>query len=321
MPRPTIRVLCVPNVFDVTLHIILDTLRVAGTLVSKSEEARVDLVTLDGKVVRSAGGQRLRPTVKPTIRRSTVVVVPGFYTSHDVDSVTRHVDACVRRGSSRWLQAQYRAGAHIATACTATWVVAEAGLLDGKLATTTWYFAESFAARYPEVKLDARRMLTVDQRLHCAGAAFAHTDLAMALVTLVYGVDICRRVAAMLLLDARPSQAQYMIPGYFSEPNEHSRKLDDWVRDHLAEGFSIEEMARANGLSKRTLARRLAAATGETPIGFVRRIRVEQASHLLRTTTEPLLHIAHEVGYRDTATLRRLIRQQVGLNPNQMRPA
>ncbi len=315
-----VRVLCLPNVFDVTLHIVLDTLRVASDLAGDRVKASVELVTLDGQAVRSAGGHQLRPTSGPTAKRSHIVVVPGFYARHDPESVIHHVDECVAGGSSKWLRAQYRSGAHIATACTGTWVVAESGLLDGRQATTTWYFAESFAARYPAVKLDARRMITVDQRMHCAGAAFAHTDLAMALVTLVYGVELCREVAALLLLDARPSQSQYMIPGYLSEPHEDFRELDAWVREHLAAGFSVDEMARAKGLSKRTLARRLATATGETPVEFVRRIRVEHASHLLRTTTEPLLEIALRVGYRDTSTLRRLIRDKVGLNPNQMRP-
>ena len=321
LPRPPVRVLCLPDVFDVTLHIILDTLRVAADLAGHGETSPFELVTLDGKPVRSSGGQRLRPAGACSRKRSSVVVVPGFYACNDVTRVVAQVERCDAAGSSAWLRAQHRAGAHVATACTGTWVVAESGLLDGRAATTTWYFAEPFAARYPEVKLDAKRMVTVDDRIHCAGAAFAHTDLAMSLVTQLYGVEVCREVAALLLLDVRPSQSQYMIPGYFSEPHEDFRELDTWVREHLSEGFSVEEMARAHGLSKRTLARRLDAATGETPVAFVRRIRVEHASHLLRTTTLPLLDIAQQVGYRDTATLRRLIRAKVGLNPNQMRPA
>ena len=320
MPSLTIRILCVPNVFDSALHLVHDTLRVAADMSEAVKPPKVLWVTLDGKPVSSASGRQLEPHGLAGRGKSDVVIVPGFFAGDSVEEVVRQSENIAKAGSNRWLKSQYSGGAQIATACTGTWILARSGLLARKQATTTWYFAEVFAKHFPEVKLDTTRMMTSDSGLHCAGAAFAHMDLALGLVTLLFGAEVSRRTASLLLLDERTSQAPYMVPAFLSEEHQELRRLDSWVREHLAEAFSVGDLAKANAMSKRTLARRIAGATGETPVQFVRRLRIDQAVHLLRTTSQTVAEIATSVGYQDAATLRRLVRRTLGQNPRQLRP-
>ena len=316
----SIAIVVLPQVFDSALHITCDVLRTAAQLASEQgARIRVHTLTCDGDAVPTASGQRFVPDGALGKTREDVVVIPGIGISTPgplIDYIRRE-PAVAQVGA--WIRGQHRRGVEIAAACTGTWVVAEAGLLDDHLATTTWHLAPAFRRRYPSIRLEMARMLTIDRGLRSAGAAMAHMDLARSIVGARCSTAVCRQVGALLLLDKRPSQAHYMVVHHRGEVSEDFRRIEIWVRGHLHSPLGLSDLAEAIGLSLRTLARRVKDATGETPLALIQRLRVERAIFLLETTSRSFSEITGAVGYSEPATLRRLIRRQTGRAPSDYR--
>jgi transcriptional regulator GlxA family with amidase domain len=200
-------------------------------------------------------------------------------------------------------------GAGLAAACSGTFFLAEAGVLDQLTATTSWWLSPAFRARYPRVDLDDSRTLAITGRVTTAGAAFAHIDLALSLVHRT-SPALAELVARYLVIGDRPSQAMAAVPSLLAAGDPTLAAFERYVRDHLAEPMPIADAARALGVSERTLQRVTRTTIGMSPIRFVQELRLEQATVLLRTTTQTPAAIALAVGYTDVSTLRTLIRRR-----------
>ncbi|WP_433198399.1 GlxA family transcriptional regulator [Nocardia sp. CA-107356] len=202
-------------------------------------------------------------------------------------------------------------GTAIASACTGTFLLAEAGILDGLRATTTWWLAPVFRGRYPAVQVDQSRMVVVSDGVTTAGAAFGHLDLALAIVR-ASSPALADLVARYLVVDERPSQSAYTIPSALAQSDPTVAAFEHWVRERLAEPINIPDAAKAIGVSKRTLQRCVQRTLGTSPIRFIQDLRIEHASHLLRTTELSMETIARKVGYEHANTLRVLLRERTG---------
>lgn len=207
----------------------------------------------------------------------------------------------------------------IAAACASTFVLAQAGLLQGRQATTTWWLSRSFRKRYPAVRLDMQRMVVPDGPITTAGAALAQGDLVMQVIARHAGAQLAHTCARYLLMDARGSQTRYAMVQHLAVQDPQLRLAEHWVRTRLHQSLRITDMAEALHLTPRTLARRFEAVLGLTPLQFVQRLRTEHALHLLQTTTQSLEAIAPQVGYADSNALRRLLQREAGLTPAQAR--
>jgi transcriptional regulator GlxA family with amidase domain len=186
--------------------------------------------------------------------------------------------------------------------------LAETGLLDGRRVTTTWFLVSTFRDRYPRVSVDLDRMVVGDGPFLTAGAAFAHIDLALAIVRDV-SADLARQVARMLLVDERPSQATYVIYDHLHHEDPIVLAFERHVRRHLDRRFDSSAVARAIGTSRRTLERRTRSTLGLSPLEIVQRLRMERAEHLRQTTDLSTDGIARRVGYGSAETLRALRRR------------
>jgi transcriptional regulator GlxA family with amidase domain len=211
-------------------------------------------------------------------------------------------------------------GAQIAAACIGTFVAAEAGVLDGEAATTTWWLAPYFRQRYPLVRLEDGRMLVRSGRVLTAGAALSHMDMALWLIRQASPL-LAETTARHLVVDSRPTQSAYAISDHLAHADPLVQRFERWARDHLAEGFSLDEAARATGASKRTLTRRINDVLGKSPLSYFQTLRVERAVHLLRTTNDDVEKIAAAVGYADGVTLRNLLRRTLGRGVREIRSA
>ena len=198
----------------------------------------------------------------------------------------------------------------VLAACTAVFSVAETGHLDGRRATTSWFLAPAFRNKYPNVLLDLDSMVVTDGGITTAGAAFAHIDLAL---TLVRGVSpsLADRVARTLLVDERVSQLAYVVYNHMEHIDPITLAFEQYVRRHLAEPINIDAAAHELATSRRTLERRIRESLNLTPLGLVKRIRIQRAQDLRQTTDLGMQDVAMRVGYSNAETLRALLRQGV----------
>jgi transcriptional regulator GlxA family with amidase domain len=264
---------------------------------------------------------RCRPRRSSTdLRGVDLVIVPGLGTPTAAELETRLKSPMCRRAVDL-LHGAHARGAMLAASCASTFLLAETGLLDGRRATTTWWFAPLFRRRYPAVELMKEQMVVADWPIATGGAAMAQMDLMLAVVGRFAGPSLAKACANYLLLDGRRSQAPFMAINYLASQDPKMAKAEKWARDNIARDFSVEELAGAVALAPRTFARRVAATCGLSPIQFVQRIRLETARFLLETTRLPVDEIARKVGYAEPSTLRRLIRRDTKHPPGHFRPA
>jgi transcriptional regulator GlxA family with amidase domain len=287
-----------------------DTLSIAEVLRVRHDPTIPEIrlrVAGEQPMIRSASGLAIPTSARlDELDAADAVVVPALGACDEDE-----VQAALSAPATVRLVAAVRAlggGRLFAGACTGTFVLAEAGLLDGRRATTSWWLASLFSGRYPTVELDADRMLVRDGDIVTAGAAFAHIDLALALVRIV-SVELADRVARHLLIDRRATQSIYVAIDHVGRNDALVRDFERHVRANLADPLPIEPLARTLATTRRTLERRVRATADMTPLELIQRIRAERAEHLLATTDESVDQVAAAVGYRNGSTLRALLRR------------
>lgn len=244
-----------------------------------------------------------------------VLVMPGPRPA-DGDGV----DADEARASSERLTAAARAGAHLATSGAGAFLLAQAGLLDGRRATTSWWLEAAFRQRFPAVDLRPSG-LVVDGPITTAGAPLAQLDLMLSLVARQAGGALAELCAQRLLMAEQPSPARFMAASFLAASDERLAAAERWAVERLEDSFAVEDLADAAGLTSRTFARRLHRATGLSPVRFVQQLRVRRALDLLRTTRLPFDEIARRVGYSEPSTLRRLFRREGAAGAREIRGA
>jgi transcriptional regulator GlxA family with amidase domain len=315
-----IHILALNGVFDTGLAAVLDAFGTANALAEmtgiSSLRFRMKVVGLHKSITTAHG---LSMPVIAAVRAQTpdVVVMPAIlYMKQEpllralAGSEVRAAGAVLRKWSAR--------GALTATACIGTFVLAEAALLDGEDATTTWWLAPLFRQRYPRVRLDESRIIVQSNAVVTAGAALSHLDLALALIRRA-SPELANLTARYLVVDARTSQSIYSIPDHLAKADPLIEQFERWARGRMAEGFSLDEAAKALATSKRTLARRMQSTLGKSPLAFFQDLRIERAVHLLRTGHASVDQIAAEVGYTEGVTLRALLRQKLGRGVREIR--
>ena len=313
-----VSVLVLDGVFDSGLSVVLDTLTTANDLTEGNRRSTRHDVTVCG-LSRSATtqhGLRVPLALARGNARPDLVVVPalGCKTRETILAALERSDV---GDACDLLRSWTKGGARVAGACTATFVLALSGILDGGRATTTWWLSPVFRERFPRVTLDESRMIVRSRDVITAGAALAHVDLALWLVR-QRSPALAQATARYLVFDARPSQAAYAMPDQSAHADPVVERFEDWARRHLTD-FTLAEAAHHVGASERTLERRMRAVLGKTPLSYVQDLRVEMAVFRLRTTKESIEQIAAAVGYGDGVTLRMLLRKKTGRGIRELR--
>jgi len=225
----------------------------------------------------------------------------------------------------RWLKSRYESGATLAAGCSGAMLLAEAGLLDGREATTHWAWCDAMRERFPAITVHARRALVVTgegQRLIMAGGGTSWLDLALYLIARLVGVEAAMQVARVNLIDwHNVGQQPYARLA-------RTRQVDDaviarcqsWIAEHYREANPVASLVRLSGLAERTFKRRFQQATGMAPLEYVHALRLEEAKHMLETQPDlPIEAVANEAGYEDAGFFSRLFRREVNLTPSQYR--
>jgi transcriptional regulator GlxA family with amidase domain len=307
-------VLVLDDMFDTGLSAVLDAFETADQL---SEIGRFEVTSVGVRArVRTHHGLAV-PVGEPPGRAPDLVLLPAIACKqpHELLPALDRPDVA---DAMDLLRRWHAKGTRVAAACTGTFVLGRAGLLDGKRATTTWWLGPTFRQQFPAVELEDSQMVVTDRGVVTAGAALAHLDLVLALIR-DRSPSLASLVARHLVLDDRASQAPFVAADHVAYDDELVKRFENWLRRRIAEPFELARAARAVGASERTLQRRVRAVLGRSPIELVQDLRLERAVHLLRSTKDGVDDIAQRVGYEDGSTLRTLLRRRLGTGVRELR--
>ena len=271
------------------------------------------LAATPGPVRSTSGIEMLARGFKPSSAITTLIVAGG--------EGVRTAAICPK--TLAFVRALARRGVRVASVCSGAYVLAEAGLLDGRRATTHWQRTRHFVSAYPKVKLEADRIYTRDGNVWTSAGISAGIDLALAMVVEDYGDEIAQRTAKQLVLYHRRSggQSQFSSLLELKSPTGRFGPLLAWAREHLDAPLTVEDMAEQAGMSSRHFTRAFIAETGTTPSKAVERLRIEVARQRVQSSSEAIERVAETTGFRDPERMRRAFIRAFGQPPQSLRRA
>jgi len=273
---------------------------------------RVTTASADGKAVRCDGEIHIAPNVAlEDVGKTDLIFVPTTGLSvHDVVERNAPIVPWLKRRSSR--------GVAVASVCSGVGLVAAAGLLDGKKATTHWGLAERFREMYPRVKWMPELMVTEDRGFYCGGGVNAALDLSVYLVERFCGHEIAMQTAKALLIETpRAWQSGFaIVPLKTDHSDDHISSAQEWMHKNFGKTFPLEEPARRVGMSERNFVRRFKAATGDSPLIYLQKLRIAAAKRMLESNHRTMQEISEAVGYQDVVFFRTLFQRHTGVSPS-----
>lgn len=277
-------------------------------------------VSRDGRPVRTMAGLSLAAdNALDRLGQPDLIFVPAIR-SNDIQAMRVRI----RQISEEWgdpLRKHHARGGFLAANCSAVFLLAEAGLLDERAATTSWWLSGYFQRAYPQVRLTPELLVTQDERIYCAAAFSACFNLGLELIARFLGPRAAISCARVMLIDInRSAQLPYAST---HELTQHSDDLvlraQSMLLSDLRNPARPEQLAGRLRVTSRTLNRRFKAATGETPLEFLQKARVERAKRLLETTGLGVDEIVHRIGYEDASSFRRLFNRTTSISPLEYR--
>ncbi|MEA2863445.1 MAG: hypothetical protein QOC84_1401 [Bradyrhizobium sp.] len=271
------------------------------------------LAVTPGPVRSSSGVEMLARGLNAAGAISTLIVAGG--------EGVRSSAACGK--TLAFVRKMAKRGIRIASVCSGTYVLAEAGLLDGRRATTHWRRTGHFIAAYPKVKLEPDRIFVRDGNIWSSAGISAGIDLALALVAEDFGEAVARETARQLVLSERRSggQSQFSSLLELKAPSGRFAPLLSWAREHLDAPLTVGDLAEQAGMSSRHFARAFIAETGTTPSKAVERLRIEVARQRVQSSSEAIERVAEVTGFRDPERMRRAFIRAFGQPPQSLRRA
>ncbi len=223
-----------------------------------------------------------------------------------------------------WLRAVYERGAVLCSACSGIFLLAETGLFDGRDATVHFRYARSFEKAYPTVPIHPERVLVISgarEELVSSGASTTWHDMVLYLIARYAGATTAQEIARTFALQwHQDGLTPYMIfEGKRNHGDAEVESAQQWLAANFGIANPVEEMIKRSNLAERTFKRRFVIATGLTPIGYVQRLRIEDAKRRLERTDAPVDEISWRVGYEDAGFFRRLFKRTTGLAPGAYR--
>lgn len=219
-----------------------------------------------------------------------------------------------------WLRQQYEAGATISAVGTGCCFMAEAGLLDGKAATTHWHYFDQFQRDYPKVQLKRQYFITQAGNLYCTASVNALAELTVHFIQRLFGRPIARNVERNFFHEIRGAfESNSFGDSSGSHPDEDIVQVQIWLEDNLSRSITLPEVASQFGMSVRSLNRRFKAATNQTPLHFLQEKRLDSAKDLLQTSNLSIAEIAFRVGYQDVSHFTQRFKALMATTPSDYR--
>ena len=242
-----------------------------------------------------------------------LVFIPAMNFTH-IEHTLQHEVAMIK-----WIRKQYDSGAAIASMCLGAFALASTGLLDGKRATTHWMGAAYFKQLFPKVKLEDDKVIIDEGRIYTSGAAFSFTSLMIYLIEKFCGRDMALAAAKVFMIQVHDS-SQHSFSIFNLQRNHEDYdigRVQDYVEKNYDELLTIDGLAEKFNMSSRTFIRKFTAITGNTPIEYIQRVRVEAAKRLLEKGKHTVEQVCLEVGYGDFGFFRNIFKRLTGLTPQE----
>jgi len=273
---------------------------------------RFTVASLEGGLISASCGLQVATQALQVVDQLDTLIIVGAPTA-PIDDRMVPMAAAIRQMSPR--------ARRTASVCTGAFLLAESGLLDGRVATTHWNYAPQLQARYPALRVDGDRIWTEDGNVWTSAGMSAGIDMALAMIEQDLGKEVSRSVARMLVVYYRRPGGQYQFSSLldFDPGSDRIRTVLSYVRDHLRDDLSVERLAEVAHMSVRQFGRVFAASVGVTPAKAIERLRIESARPLVEDGHQTFEEIARCFGFGDADHMLRSFVRVVGRTPQELR--
>ena len=256
-----------------------------------------------------AGYFSIHPVDINEVKKTDLLIIPAV--AYD-DNLVKDNEALIG-----WIREQYKDGAEIATMCSGTFLLAATGLLEGKTCSTHWNLADNFKRLFPNIHLAADKLITAEKGIYTNGGAYSFLNLVLFLVERYFDRKTAIYCSKIFQIDMeRTSQSPFFI---FQTQKSHGDELickaQAYIEENLNEKVSFEVLASKLAISRRNFDRRFIKATGNTPVEYLQRVKVEAAKSTLEKGRKSIGEVMYEVGYSDDKAFREVFRKITGLSP------
>ncbi len=276
-----------------------------------SERFNIQLAGLSKKVAFHNGLFSVQPhTNISSIKKTDLIIIPSL--NHNYKNSVKCNEKLVD-----WMVKQYEQGAEIATICTGAFLLASTGLLDGKSCSTHWSAAVDLRKMYPKVNLQPDKFITDENRIYTNGGAYSFLNLIIYLIEKHFDRQTAIYCAKVFQIEIdRNGQSEFTIfTGQKLHGDDMVVKAQSYIESKLYEKFSIEELSARFAVGRRNFDRRFIKATGNTPVEYLQRVKVESAKKAFESSRKSVNEVMYEVGYSDVKAFREVFRKITGMSP------
>ncbi len=272
---------------------------------------KTELAGISKKVEYSDGIFAVKPhTHISAIKKTDLVIIPSL--NHNYHNAVKANKALIN-----WIAWQYKNGAEIASVCTGAFLLASAGLLEGKTCSTHWSVADHFRQMFPGVNLQPDQLITDENGIYTNGGAYSFLNLLLYLIEKYYDRQTAIYCAKVFQIEMdRQSQSAFIIfKGQKQHGDEMVKEAQSYIENSLHEKISVEHLSARFAVGRRNFDRRFIKATGNTPLEYSQRVKMEAAKKAFETSRKTILEVMYEVGYSDVKAFREVFRKMTGLSP------
>jgi len=281
----------------------------------RRELFRIELAGISKKVEFYDGLFTVKPhTNIADITKTNLIIIPSL--NHNYHMAVKENKLLID-----WIEKQYKDGAEIASICTGAFLLASSGLLDGKSCSTHWAAADNFRKMFPKVNLQADKLITDENGIYTNGGAYSFLNLVIYLVEKYYDRQtaiFCSKVF-QIEMDRQSQSAFTIFTGQKLHGDEMVQKAQAYIESKLHEKISVEYLSSRFSVGRRNFDRRFIKATGNTPVKYSQRVKIEAAKKAFENTRKTVNEVMYEVGYLDVKAFREVFRKITGMSPLEYR--
>lgn len=281
----------------------------------KKELFTIQLAGLSKKVDFYDGLFSVKPhTTVSSIHQTNLIIIPSL--NHNYENALKGNKVLID-----WVAKQYAAGAEVATICTGAFMLAASGLLDGKRCSTHWSAAENFRTMFPKVNLQTDQLITDEDGIYTNGGAYSFLNLMIYLVEKYYDRQTAIFCSKVFQIEMdRHSQSTFIIfKGQKSHNDEMVQQAQSYIEENLNEKITVDQLSAKFAVGRRNFDRRFIKATGNTPVEYAQRVKIESAKKQLESSRKTISEVMYEVGYSDVKAFREVFKKITGLSPIEYR--